>query len=223
MPAATATEALRSDAERNRRALVEAAREVFGEQGLGAPLDEIARRANVGNATLYRRFPTRRDLVAAVFADRLTDHLRIVQDALEQPDPWTGFRDCVTEICRLQATDRGLADLLSMSVPEAQDLEEIRKQAHDGFVELADRARAAGSLRDDFELADLMLVLMANAGLVHRTAEDAPDAWLRFVSIVLDGLRADAATPAPPASDLEALRRAMRSQATSLGCRGATP
>lgn len=221
--ATTPTDPLRADAEHNRRALVEAARQVFSEQGLGAPLDEIARRAGVGNATLYRRFPTRSDLMAAVFVDRVSDHLRIVEDALAQPDPWTGFRGCVMAICAMQAADRGLADLLSMSVPEATDIEAVRRQAHDGFVELARRARVAGALRDDFVLGDLLLLLMANAGLIHRTAEDAPDAWLRFVAVVLDGLRAEAATPSPPTPDLETLRRAMRSQAATLGRRGARP
>src|SRR5215211_7734990 len=68
---------LRTDAARNRAALVAAAREVMAERGLEAPLDEIARRAGIGNATLYRRFPRRVDLIAAVFADRMADHARV--------------------------------------------------------------------------------------------------------------------------------------------------
>ena len=67
-----ATAPRRRDARRNRQLLLEAAHEVFGEQGLDAPLDVIARRAGVGNATLYRHFPTRAALVDAVFRDQLT-------------------------------------------------------------------------------------------------------------------------------------------------------
>src|SRR3978361_2560967 len=82
---------LRADAARNREAIVEAARAVFAEHGLDAPLDEIAKRAGTGNATLYRRFPTRGDLVAAVFADRMAEHLDAVQAGLADEDPWRGF------------------------------------------------------------------------------------------------------------------------------------
>src|SRR5947208_5644140 len=82
---------LRADAVRNREAIVEAARAVFAEQGLDAPLDEIAKRAGTGNATLYRRFPTRGDLVSAVFADRMAEHLAAVEVGLADVDPWRCF------------------------------------------------------------------------------------------------------------------------------------
>ncbi len=89
---AGATLPLRSDAERNRRALVRAARAVFGERGLDAPLDEIARRAEVGNATLYRRFPTRCALLAAVFADTLEDVVAATERAIAESGPVVGVR-----------------------------------------------------------------------------------------------------------------------------------
>ena len=123
------TSALRSDAVRNRRLLVDAARSVFGERGLSAPLDEIARRAGVGNATLYRRFPTRCALVAAVFADTLRDVLAETEQALAQPDPWTAFADHLTFLFRVQATDRAFADLLTARIHGAPELEDLRGQA----------------------------------------------------------------------------------------------
>src|ERR1700754_1301964 len=101
---------LRADAERNRTALLTAAREVFGEHGLDASLDEIARRAGVGNATLYRRFPSRRDLIAEVFAGQMTEWVDLSELALADPDPWNGFLTYVTRVCEMQATDRGLSD-----------------------------------------------------------------------------------------------------------------
>ncbi len=73
---------LRADAERNRAALLTAARDVFGEQGLDASLYEIARRAGVGNATLYRRFPQRRDLIAEVFAGQMREYVELAEAAL---------------------------------------------------------------------------------------------------------------------------------------------
>src|SRR3954464_9353670 len=99
---------LRADAERTRIALLAAAREVFSEHGLDASLDEIARRAHVGNATLYRRFPNRRQLIAEVFARRMTDYVELAARALMESDPWTGFVGYVTRLCDMQATDRGL-------------------------------------------------------------------------------------------------------------------
>src|SRR5215208_602815 len=138
---------LRADAARNRTAIVEAARQVFAEHGIDAPLDEIARRAGTGNATLYRRFPTRGDLIAAVFAERMLEHLDAVRTALADPDPWGGFASYIQAATAIQARDRGIADLVTMDVSAAPDIERRRSQAFDGLVELVARAHAAGALR----------------------------------------------------------------------------
>src|SRR5215212_2780874 len=82
---------LRADAERNRERVLAAAREAFAEQGLDASTNEIARRAGVGIATLLRRFPSRDELVGAVFADRMSAYTAASADALTDPDPWHGF------------------------------------------------------------------------------------------------------------------------------------
>src|SRR6266498_1487574 len=104
---------LRVDAERNRAAILAAAREVFAEQGLEAPLEEIALRAGVGIATLYRRFPARAQLVAAALIEKVTQYAEAAEQALAAPDPWAGFASFVEGICELQADDRGLSDLRS--------------------------------------------------------------------------------------------------------------
>src|SRR5262247_4053376 len=106
---------LRVDAERNRAALLAAAREVFAEQGLEAPLEEVALRAGVGIATLYRRFPNRRQLVAAALVDTFAQYAEAAERALAVSDPWAGFAGFIERICELQAADRGLSDLLSMA------------------------------------------------------------------------------------------------------------
>lgn len=194
---------LRADAARNREAIVEAARTVFAEQGLDAPLDEIAKLAGTGNATLYRRFPTRSDLVAAVFADRMAEHAQAVEAGLADPDPWRGFASYVQAGTAMQARDRGIADLVTMNISSAPEIEELRARAYEGMVRLIDRARRAGVLRTDFTDQDVVLLLMANAGLVERAHGIAAEASARLVALVLDGLRADAATdgPAPPNPD----------------------
>src|SRR3954467_6209292 len=107
---------LRADAARNRQAIVEAARAVFADHGLDAPLDEIAKRAGTGNATLYRRFPTRGDLLEAVFADRLAHHVAAVDAAPAIDDPWEAFASYVRSVGEMQAKDVGIADLVTMDV-----------------------------------------------------------------------------------------------------------
>src|SRR5947199_4122854 len=114
---------LRADAARNRQALLSAAAKVMSEQGLDAPFDEIARRAGVGNATLYRRFPTRIDLIVAVFAERMAEHVRAVEEALAEPDSWQAFRHYVTAAAALQVRDRGIADLVTLQVSSAPEIE----------------------------------------------------------------------------------------------------
>lgn len=206
----TAPRALRVDAARNREAIVAAARSVFAEQGLGSPLDEIARRAGVGNATLYRRFPTREELVQAALLGPMAEYLTAAEDGLADPDPWTGFRGYVLRLCELQARDRGLADLLVTTVRTPSDeLEQLRDTAFERSRQLIARAQAAGALRADFRHQDLPLLLMANAGLVQRTQDQAPGSWRRIAAFVLDGLQAGAATPAPPPPDEHAVARAM--------------
>src|SRR3954469_13117752 len=103
---------LRADAERNRRRLVAAAREVFAEEGLSASTNEVARRAGVGVATLFRRFPTRDALVAAAFEEKMEAYGAAVRDALDDPDPWHGFCTYLETVCAMQARDRGFADVL---------------------------------------------------------------------------------------------------------------
>jgi AcrR family transcriptional regulator len=210
--------ALRADAARNRRLIVTAAREVFGERGLDAPLDEIARRAGVGNATLYRRFPTRRDLVTAVFADTLGEVVAAVDRALAAADPWQAFAGHILFLCDLQAGSRALADLLIARIEPAPELEELRTRAYDGLERIIGRAQRAGALRADFAHEDVVLILMANAGLLARTGEAAPGAWRRQICFVIDGLRAPGSGAAVPAIGMEAALRAMTRLAVRLGC-----
>jgi AcrR family transcriptional regulator len=201
---------LRADAARNRVALVEAARALFAEQGLDAPLDEIARRAGVGNATLYRRFPTRADLVEAVFAERMAEHLAAVEAGLADTDPWQGFASYVEAVGAMQARDRGIADLVTMGVSGAPEIEDLRTRAFDGLVRLVDRARAAGGLRRDFTTEDVVVLMMANAGLLERAGDISEAASRRLVHLLLDGFRATAATAGPAAPGPRDTLRAMR-------------
>ena len=181
------TPRLRADAERNRVALLAAAREVFSEHGLDASLDEIARRAGVGNATLYRRFPTRQDLVAAVFADRRATQVDLAERALEHPDSWAGFCSYVTALAELQATNRGLGELLwTLNFDDDERIAQLRALSRRTALDVIRRAQEAGALRADFDLPDLISLMMANAGVIRWSAD--PDAWRRQLTLLLEGL-----------------------------------
>jgi AcrR family transcriptional regulator len=209
---------LRADAERNRAAIVAAARDVFAEHGLAAPLEEIAQRAGVGIATLYRRFPAREHLVAAALIDKVTLYADAASQAAAASDPWAGFVGYVHRICELQAGDRGLSDLLSMALAADERVEELRSTANAQVVSLMERAKAAGKLRADFVGEDLLLLLIASAAVGQVTSADAPDTWRRFVALVLDAFERKDAPPLPAAPSAEQMVRAMRRLAAQKGC-----
>ncbi len=202
--------ALRVDAERNRGRILEAAEAAFAERGLDVPLEDVADRAGVGIATVYRRFPARDDLIAACFERRVAEYARVAEEALDAPDGWSGFCAYVERICAMQAADRGLKDVLTRTFPNAKRLEAHRRRGYALSVRLFERAKAEGSLRADFSPEDFILVLMANAGVVQGAGEAAPDAWRRFVGLMLDGFRSERASPLPPPPTPRQMMRAMR-------------
>ncbi|WP_433269049.1 TetR/AcrR family transcriptional regulator [Actinosynnema sp. CS-041913] len=189
---------LRADARHNRDRIIEVARELFAERGLDVPMTAIARRAGVGVATLYRRFPTKGSLVTEVFAEQFATCVSVVDDALADPDPWRGFRTVIERVCAMQAVDRGFTTAFTAAFPDALDIDRERVRALHGFAELTRRAKEAGRLRADFALDDLTLLLMANGGIVADSAEAAVAASRRLVAYLLTAFRADQAEPLPP-------------------------
>jgi AcrR family transcriptional regulator len=209
---------LRADAARNRAAIVAVARDLFAEQGLEAPLEVIAARAGVGIATLYRRFPTREKLVAAALVEKVAEYAEAARQALAVRDPWDGFAGFVERTCELQAGDRGLSDLLCMTLAADEQVEELRRTANELLRTVIDRAKAAGTLREDFVGEDLVLLLIATAAVMHVTRTDAPEAWRRFVALALDSFssRGPPALPDPPST--AQMTRAMIRLARERGC-----
>jgi AcrR family transcriptional regulator len=189
---------LRRDAQRNRDAVVAAARQVFCDHGLEAPLEEIARQAGVGIATLYRRFPSRAELMDAVLADTVQAHVEVAERALAMDDPWDGFAYYLEETCRLQAADRGLNDVLGMRFPRATAVEAAKARLFEVVAQVLDRAQQSGQLRPDLTLEDLALVTWGNARILQAVrAAGAPDAWRRHLGFLLDGFRGERAHPLP--------------------------
>ena len=201
---------MRTDAMRNQSAVLDAAEEMFAEHGLAVSLNEIARRAGVGNATLYRHFPRREDLIDTVFARQMEQYCRIAEDAVVMPEPGEAFRACVTATCGLQAGNRGLADLLASSAPLTPQIDALRAREYAAITTVIDRAVAAGAARRDLRPADFAILLIANAGLIRRTVDDAPGASARLVALWLDGATvSETAAPPPPTEEetAAALRR----------------
>ncbi|MEV3854207.1 TetR family transcriptional regulator [Streptomyces sp. NPDC050095] len=196
----------RRDARRNRELLVEAAHEVFGELGLDAPLDVIARRAGVGNATLYRHFPTRVALVDAVFHDQLTGTMSAGEQARTAPDAWTGLTGYLDAVFTVLATDRGTNDLMTTSLKGVDALETVHAHNRRTLEELLERGRAEGSVRPDVTAEDVLFALAALGRAVPAlmTAVSAADAWRRPLALFLDGLRPAPAAPPLPSPALTA-------------------
>jgi AcrR family transcriptional regulator len=202
--------ALRVDAERNRQRLIAAAREMFAERGLDVPIEDIARHAGVGVATLYRRFRTRADLIAGAFEAKMAAYADAGAQALANPDPWAGFCGYIERVCAMQAEDRGFATVLCMTFPTDPQFEAERDRAYRSFLELVRRAQDAGGLRADFAAGDLVILLMANAGVVAGTAEAAPDAWRRFAAYMIQAFSARSAAPLPAPPTQTAVHEALQ-------------
>jgi AcrR family transcriptional regulator len=202
---------LRRDAQRNREAIVEAARQVFCDQGLEAPLEQIARHARVGIATLYRRFPSRAALLDAVLTVDLQAHIDAAEQALAIDDPWDGFAFYLEQSCRLQATYRGLNDVMGMRFPRATAVEAAKARLFELLGQVVDRAQQSGQLRADLTLEDLAFLNWANTRILPAVrAAGAPDAWRRHLGLLLDGLRAERAHPLPhPPLSPQQVHRAM--------------
>ncbi|MEV0355088.1 helix-turn-helix domain-containing protein [Nocardia sp. NPDC050697] len=173
----------RADAAENRGRILDAARALFATEGITVPMREIARRAGVGPATLYRHFPTKEILATAAFAEQLRACRAIVEQAGADPDPWRGFRTLIEEICALHARSRGFTEAFTATFPDAADLGADRAAALRAVAGLAVRAQRSGRLRADFTVDDLMLVLSA-----HRGIGAAGSA--RFASLMIQAFRA---------------------------------
>ena len=187
---------MRADARENRARVLTVARELFAERGLEVPMAAIARRAGVGVATLYRRFPTKESLVLEAFAEQFAICQGVIDDALRDPDPWRGLRTVIEKVCLLQAADRGFTAAFTASFPELHS--GVRERTWEKFEALVQRAKDSGQLRADFSPHDLTLVLMANGGLAGVPVEVATAASQRLVAYLLESFRSGTDVLPPP-------------------------
>ncbi|MGC5036699.1 TetR/AcrR family transcriptional regulator [Streptomyces sp. DT190] len=199
----TGRDGVRADARRNRERVLAAARAVFAEHGIDAPMATVARRAGVGVATLYRHFPTREALVRGAFAQQMEACTRALTEALAASDPWQGFQQLVETVCALQRQERGFPAAFLAAFPDsASQHTRARQRAERDFTTLVRRAQASGALRADFHPSDLVVVLLTHCALVTALPDDGA-ASRRLVAYLLQSFRADTAhRPLPPPAAL---------------------
>jgi AcrR family transcriptional regulator len=210
-PVAPTDRPLRKDAERNRLRILTAAGELFTERGLSVTLDDIARHAGVGVGTVYRRFPDKEVLIDALFEQRLEAMCEIAAEALAHPDPWDGFVLFFERGSELQARDRGLKELIQCSAHGGGCLAEVRGRLRALVVQVFDRAKAAGVVRPDAMPMDAPVIQFMLGAVMDRSRNVDPELWRRYLQLVLDGLRPDAASSLPVrALDADQLDAVMR-------------
>jgi AcrR family transcriptional regulator len=191
---------LRSDARDNRMRILAVARLAFAAEGLDVPIREIARRAEVGVATVYRHFQTKEALLAEAFAEQMASCSAVVQEGLSAEDPWRGFCLVVEKLMEMHALDRGFARAFTSRLPQAAGFAADRDRTLRALLEVVRRAKEAGPLRRDFVLEDISLALMANEGIRAESPEMRVAASRRFAALMLQAFQADPVpVPLPPA------------------------
>ena len=186
---------LRKDAARNRQRILDAAYELFAARGLSVTLNDIAHYAGVGVGTVYRHFPDREQLIDGLFEQRIEEVAALLQEAVEDPDPWHGLTHFLDANLALQAQDRGLRELLLGAAGGFDRLARARARLQPIGARLIARAQEAGALRADIEPQDLPLLQLMLSSLLGHDA--APDLWRRYLAIVLRGLRSEPGEPEP--------------------------
>jgi AcrR family transcriptional regulator len=185
---------LRKDAQENHDRVLEAARQVFDEQGLDAGVAEVARVAGVGAGTLYRRFATKEILIEAVIHDILATTIRMAQEAADQPDG-RGLEHFLEANGELQSECRGCLPRLWNS-----DHEMVQK-ARSLIADLLLDAQLHHRVRSDLTNTDLTMIMFALRGIVETTGVAAPEAWRRHLDFLIAGMRpSDEALAHPPLS-----------------------
>jgi len=188
---------LRRDAQERRGKLIEAAQREFAAHGVDASLEKIAREAGVSIGTLYRHFPTRLDLLMAAFRPRVQEFLDGTAKALAIDDPWEGLVYYLENLFSMQVGDRGFSDFLSRRFTDNEETERIHDEMCQQIEDVLARAQEAGEARADITRADIINLIWSNGRIIEATGATAPNAWRRYLYLMLDAYRAERAHPNP--------------------------
>jgi AcrR family transcriptional regulator len=187
---------LRADARRNREAVIAAARKLFADEGLDAQMPDVAKAAKVGVGTVYRHFPTKDHLIAALADDRFERLAEKAREGIEADDPWEGLCDFIRYSARIQADDRGLCEVMG-SRPEVMSDAAYAVGLDELCDQLVRRAQDSGDLRKDLDWEDIPMVACSLGRITAAEAGPAVGRWPRLVEIVIDGLRTPGSSKLP--------------------------
>ncbi|UED84079.1 TetR/AcrR family transcriptional regulator [Streptomyces profundus] len=189
---------LRSDADDNRDRILAAARLACTAEGLSVPIREIARRAQVGTATVYRRFPTKQALFTAAFAEEMSLCSTVVDEGLAASDPWRGLSLTIEKLLTAYGGDARVRAILARLSRGAESTA-VHDRTVRGLLELIRRAKASGQLRSDVVLEDIVLAMQASHGVRATSPTAQAAATRRLAALIIDSFRATPdATPLPP-------------------------
>jgi AcrR family transcriptional regulator len=179
----------RADARRNREAIIAAAKKLFADEGLDAQMPDVAKAAKVGVGTVYRHFPTKEDLIAALAAERFERLAENVREGLAAEDPWEGLCGFIRFAANLQADDRGLCEVMG-SRPEVMSASALAVGLDKLTDTLVKRAQRSGDLRKDLDWQDIPMIACSMGSVTQATMGPGMGRWPRLVEILIDGLRA---------------------------------
>ena len=187
----------RADARRNRQRLLETADEVFAAEGMGVPIDEIARRAGVGPGTLYRHFPTKEALFMAVAVGRVKASIQEARRLAQVRDPAVALFDYLRSLGDQFQARRDLIEVLAAGGQNLHDAHpELARELNNAIGALLTRAQAAGAVRSDVTVEDVMNLVVGGYSASTQFGR-GPETAGRLLTVVFDGLRASEGGRAP--------------------------
>jgi AcrR family transcriptional regulator len=189
--ATTAQPPLRKDAALNRERLLAAASELFAQRGLNVTLNDIAHHAGVGIGTAYRRFANKEEVIEALFEDKVDEISRLAHEALAKDDAWEALVGFLQDSLEVHFGDRGLTQLMYGSGLGPERLKRARDLNAPLLTKIVDRAKDQGSVRSDFDQSDIVFLQLALTAIMDSTRELAPQLYRRYLTMILDGIRAD--------------------------------
>jgi AcrR family transcriptional regulator len=181
---------LRADAARNLELILEAAEEAFAERGHEACVADIATRAGVGQATIFRRFETKDDLIAAVFERKISQLLAAAESAQRKRRAWDGLMEFMGSVTQLHLRDRGFFQSMGQQLMKDEHILELKQQAMAGVAELVERAKTEGDLRADIAPEDIPAFCCAAAQAATMGPTPNPRSSKRYLAVITDGMRA---------------------------------
>jgi AcrR family transcriptional regulator len=199
MPSQSPPSALRADAARNRELIIAAAAAVFAERGLDAATAEIAHRAGVGEATLFRRFPTKDDLIDAIIETRMEEMAALADAAADDPDPGAALERFMQDLVKRFSRDRGFFEAAGQRCVTDPRFQPLRERALEAVGRLLKGAQDAGAVRSDLSPSDISF-LAGSAAYAMEVLKPGlrDDLWKRYLRVILDGMRPEGASKLRP-------------------------